>query len=149
MNFANTVAIIISGPFFLAVADGRVGTDDVVVSLPFIGVDLGSGQGEGVDVAFQGFTVRVVDDPQASLTRFSAHRPDDRRTVIGIGSVADLFIGSAARGISWIAVIVTFFPPHSETFHPFQSGYHLKEFEVDAVPHWLGFLGGLGARFGG
>ena len=42
MNFTNAIAIIIPGPFFSAVADGGVGSDDVVVSLPFIGVDLGS-----------------------------------------------------------------------------------------------------------
>ena len=42
VNFTDAVAIIIPGPFFSAVADGSVGSDNVVVSLPFIGVDLGS-----------------------------------------------------------------------------------------------------------
>jgi hypothetical protein len=42
MNFANAIAIIISGPFFVSVTDRGVGPDDMVVSLPFIGVDLGS-----------------------------------------------------------------------------------------------------------
>lgn len=42
MNFTDAVAIIISGPFFVGVTDGGVGSDDMVVSLPFIGVDLRS-----------------------------------------------------------------------------------------------------------
>jgi tRNA (cytidine(34)-2'-O)-methyltransferase len=63
--------------------DGNVGTDDMVVGLPFISVDLGSGKSVGVDVVFQGFAIRVMDDSEASLTRFPAHHPDHRRTVIG------------------------------------------------------------------
>ena len=149
MNFTNAIAIIISGPFFSAVADGGVGPDDVVVSLPFIGVDLGADQGEGVDVLFQSLAVGVMDDPQANLACFPTHRSDHGRPVIGIAPVANLFISPATGGISRIRMIVTFFPLRSETFHPFQSGCHLKAFEVDAVPHGLEFLGGLGARFGG
>jgi hypothetical protein len=34
MNFANAIAIIISGPFFSAVADRGVGPDDIVTSFP-------------------------------------------------------------------------------------------------------------------
>jgi hypothetical protein len=49
MNFANAVAIIITGPFFIGVTDGRVRPNDMIVSRPFIGEDLGSGQSEGVD----------------------------------------------------------------------------------------------------
>ena len=98
---------------------------------------------------FQSLAVGVMDDPQANLAGFPTYRPDHGRTVIGIGAVSDLFIGPATGWISRVAVIVTFFPPHSETFHPFQSGCHLKEFEVDDVPHWLEFPGGLAALFGG
>jgi hypothetical protein len=41
MNLADTVAIIITGPFFLAVADSSMGPDDMIVALPFIGVERG------------------------------------------------------------------------------------------------------------
>ncbi len=42
MNFANTIAIVISGPFFVGVTNGGVGTDNMIVALPFISVDLSS-----------------------------------------------------------------------------------------------------------
>lgn len=135
MNFADAIAIIIPGPFLIGVTDGGVGPDNMVVSLPFIGVDLGSGQGEGVDVVFQSFAIRVMDDPQPDLARFPAHRPDHGRTVIVIGPVSDLFIGPAARRVSRVRVIVTFFPPHSETFHLFQFGDQAALFAVDGVRH--------------
>lgn len=148
MNFANTVAIIIAGPFLVGVTDGAVGPDNMVVALPFISIDLSSDQGEGVDVVFQGFTVGVMDNSQANLARFSAYCPDNRGAVVIIGAVTNLFIGSAARWISRVRMILTFFPPRSETFHPFQFGYHLKGAAVGVVGHWLEFRGAHPARFG-
>ena len=90
-----------------------------------------------------------MDHPQANLACFSADCPDHGGPIIVISPVTDLFISPATGGISRIRMIVTFFPRRSETFHPFQSGCHLKEFEVDVVGHSLGFLGGLGALFDG
>jgi hypothetical protein len=66
---------------------------------------------------FQGFAIGVMDHPQANLACFPAYGSDHRRTIIVIGAVSDLFISPAARWISRVALIVTFFPPPSETFH--------------------------------
>jgi hypothetical protein len=50
MDFADAITIVVAGPFLLTVADRRMRPNDMVVALPFIGIDRDPGLGEGVDM---------------------------------------------------------------------------------------------------
>src|SRR6266540_3135194 len=52
-----------------------------------------------------------------------------------------LFVGSPARRIARIKVFLTFFPPHSETFRPFQCGGREEVWSVEPVLPSTGFHG--------
>lgn len=147
MNFADAIAIVVTSPFLVAVADGGMGANDVIVARPFIRIDSGSNLGEGVDVIFQSLLVGVMDQPETDLPTLAANCAHNWGAIIVVSAVSRLFIGPPPWGIVWIAVIVTFFPPHSETFRLFQSGYPLRGFGVGDVQHWFEFRGGPHAPF--
>lgn len=46
MDLTNTVPVIVLSPLAFAMTDGCVATNDMVVTFPFVGVDLGSRKGE-------------------------------------------------------------------------------------------------------
>lgn len=149
VNLADTIAIVIPSPFLVRVTDGDMGSNDMVVALPFIGIDRDPNLGEGVNLFFQGFLVGMINHPQPDLAALATNRAHNRRAVISIGAVSTLFVGAGTRRVVWVAVIVTFFPPRSETSHRFQSDYHLRRFGVVDVGHWLVFPGGFHAPFVG
>ena len=105
MNLSDTIAIIIPSPLFLAVADRGVGTDEVIVALPFIGVDRDPTLSEGVNVSFEGCLVGMMHHSQPDLPTITTYGPHDRGAVIIVGAVPPLFIGSTARWI--IRIILT------------------------------------------
>jgi len=148
MNLSNTIAVIIAGPLFLAMADRGVGTNDMIIALPFIGVDRNPTLSERVNVIFEGDLVGMMDHSQPHLPAITAYGPHDRRAVIVVRAMPSLFIGSTAGWIFWITVIVTFFPPRSETSRLFQSVHLAKGFGAGPVGHWLEFLAVLRALFG-
>ena len=148
MNLSDTIAVVITGPFFLAVADRGVGADDVIVALPFIGVDRDPNLGEGVNLFFESFPVGMMCHAQAHLPTITTYGPNDRGTVIIVSAMPPSFIGPTAGWIIRITVIVTFFPPRSETSRQFQSVHLSRGFEAGRVGHWLEFLGVLGGLFG-
>ena len=117
----------------------------MVIALPFIGIDGDPGLGEGVDMSFQGLLIGVMDQPQPDLTALAANRAHDWRTIIVISAVTALFIGPSAGRIIRVRVIITFFPPHSETFRRFQLVHRLRGLGVGDVGRWLEFLGELHA----
>jgi hypothetical protein len=137
VNLADAIPIVIAGPLFSPVANCGMRTNDVIVALPFIGIDDSSSLGEGVNVFFQSFSVGMMDYSQPHLPAITAYSPNDRGAVIIVSAVSTLFIGPTARWIFWIRVIVTFFPPRSETSRPFQSVHHLRGSGVGGVEHWL------------
>ena len=132
---ANAIPVIITSPFMFAVADSGMRANDVVVAQPFVGIDLIASQGAGMDVMFEGFLVGVMNHPQANLTTLTANRPHNWRTIIVIGAMAALFVGPTTRGIIRVGMILTFFPPHSETFRRFQSVHRTMALVVDGVLH--------------
>ena len=121
----------------------------MIVTLPFIGINRDPDLGEGVNLFFEGFLVGMINHPQPDLATLATNRAHNRWAVIIIGAVSTLFVGPGTRRVVWIAVIVTFFPPRSETSRRFQSDYRLRRFGVVDVGHWLVFLGGLDAPFAG
>jgi len=137
VDLAKAIPVIITSPFMFTVADSCMRANDVVIAQPFVGIDLNAGQGAGMDMMFEGFLVGVVNHPQANLTTLTTNRPHNRRTIIVIGAMAALFVGPTARGIIKIGMILTFFPPHSETFRRFQSVHRVMALAVDGVGHWL------------
>ena len=61
MNFADAVAIIVTCPLSAGMTDRVVRTVQVVVALPFIGIDLGVLLGEVFDMSLQGCRIGVFD----------------------------------------------------------------------------------------
>ncbi len=148
MYLSDTITVIIAGPLFLAMADRCVGTNDMIVALPFIGVDRNPTLSEGVNVFFEGFLVGMMHHAQPHLPAITAYGPHDRGAVIIVSAMPPLFIGPTAWGIFRITVIVTFFPPRSETSRQFQSVHLSRGLGADRLGHWLEFPGGLGELFG-
>jgi hypothetical protein len=89
-----------------------------------------------------------MDQPEPDLPTLAANCAHNRGAIIVVSAVSPLFIGSPPWGIVWVAVIVTFFPPNSETSRLFQSGYPVRVFGVGDVQHWFEFRGGPQALFG-
>ena len=137
MNLSDTIAIVITGPLFFAVANRSMRADDMIVTLPFIGVNHNPNLSEGVNVFFQGFLVGMMHYSQPYLSTVTAYGANDRGPVIIVGAMPPLFIGPTAGRVIRITVIVTFFPPRSETSRQFQSVRLLSGFEVDPVGHWF------------
>jgi len=149
MDLPDAVTVVIAGPLLVTVADGGMGANDMIVALPFIRMDGRPSLGEAVDVFFQGLLVGVMNQPQPHLPTFAANRAHNRGSVIIVSAMTALFIGPWTGRVVRTAVIVTFFPPHSETSRQFQSGYRLRGFEVAGVGHWFASLGAPHARFVG
>ena len=82
----------------------------MVIAQPFVGIDLNTDQGEGMDVMFESFLVSVVNHPQTNLTTLTPYRSHNWRTIIVISAMAALFVSPAAWRIIGIGVIFTFFP---------------------------------------
>ena len=123
MNFAKAVAIRVPRPFMLAVTNGIVHTLELIVTLIFVSIHDCLGLGELMNLSAQSEAFGVFHHPQAHLTRFPSDGANDGRTVVGISAPSPLFVGPTARWVSRVKVLVTFFPPHSETFRRFLSRY--------------------------
>jgi hypothetical protein len=139
MNFPNAIAIIVARPFSLGMTYSVVDTNDMVVTLAFIRVTHRGGQGETMNVRFQNFASCVRDDPQADLVTFTPNGAHNWRAIIGKCAMSALFIRPAARRIRWIGMKFPFFPPHSETFRPFQNVHPLMAFRAGLSRHSPGF----------
>ena len=61
MDFAQSIAIIITRSFFEGMTHGVVWTVQVVVTLPFIGIDLGAVLSEVCQMGRKGLAVGVFD----------------------------------------------------------------------------------------
>jgi hypothetical protein len=63
MDLADAVTVVVAGPLLVAVADGGMGSNDMIVTLPFIRMDGSTRLGKGVDVFFQRLLVGVMNQP--------------------------------------------------------------------------------------
>jgi hypothetical protein len=61
VNLPDAITIVVAGPLLVAVADGGVGSNDMIVALPFIRMDGRLNLSEGVDVFFQSLLVGVMN----------------------------------------------------------------------------------------
>ncbi len=146
MHFADAVAIIVTSPFLDRMADGGMRSLELVITVIFIGVDLSGGLGELMRMSTQDGSRGSADDAQSHLSALSSNRPDDRGTVVGVGSPPTPFVRPASWRIRWVAVFIAFFPPHSETSHRFWSLDRVRALLVAAPERWLARLCGSYAR---
>ena len=65
-----------------------MGTQDVIVTLPFLGVNLGLAVSEAMDMLSWRLFIRVMNDTQANLPRVAPDRAHHGWPVIIIGAVA-------------------------------------------------------------
>src|SRR3989304_3692477 len=98
-------------------------------------------------VFLQGLAVGMLGHAQTYLAALSSNCADNRRTIILIGAVPFLFIGTWSRGIGRIAVFFAFFPPHSETSHLFQSPHRVVGYSVGGESHSRGAVDGGDGRY--
>lgn len=140
VHLANPVTIIIPCPFFLAVTDRCVRSDDMVVTLPFVCVYLCTNQGESMHVLNQGFFVGVMNHTQTHLATLTSDCADNRWTVVVVCAVATLFVCPPSRRVFRVRMKLPFFPPRSETSRPFQSLGLAKVLAVEAVLRLLVYL---------
>jgi len=110
MHLTDAIAVIIARPFLLAVTDRRVRANDVMVALPFVGVYLSIGPGEGMDMVNQRLFVSVVNHSQACLSALTSHSADNGRPIIVIGAVSPQFVDPPAGRIIWVRMKITFSP---------------------------------------
>ena len=85
MHFADAVPIIVTSPFLDGMTDGGMGSLELVIAVRFIGVDLSIRLGELMHMPTESGPCRIVDNAQPYLSALSPNRPDDGRTVVGIG----------------------------------------------------------------
>jgi hypothetical protein len=61
MNFSNSIAIIVTSPFMICMANGSVVSNDVIVGLPLIGIASGFFSRKPMDMRLERFSICVVD----------------------------------------------------------------------------------------
>ena len=61
MNFSNTIAIIIASPLMLGMTNGLMLSNNMVISLPLVGIANGFHQRELMNMGFQGFTICMMN----------------------------------------------------------------------------------------
>jgi len=62
VDFADSITIIITGPFSPVMTHRGMGPNDVIVAAPFIGKDLGLRLSESVDMLKQRWLIGMVND---------------------------------------------------------------------------------------
>jgi len=99
VDFANAIAILIARPFMRAMIYRDMRSCHLIVPLPFICVRHSVQLGELPHMLRQRFPIGTLDHPQSDLPTLAADRADDRRTVLGIGAMPFLFVGTLPWGI--------------------------------------------------
>jgi hypothetical protein len=99
MHFANSIAIIVTRIFMNPMFNGGMRTNDVIVTVGFIGVDNGFGVSELMDMIFQGFARRVWHNAQTHLSTFAPNGSNNRGTIIRIRAAPALVVSATARRI--------------------------------------------------
>src|SRR5512133_674611 len=102
MHFTEAVTIIVTSPFLDGMTDSGMGSLELVITVVFIGVDLSGGLGELMNMPTKGGARRIADDAQPHLSALSPNRPDNRGTIIGIGSPSTPFIRPPSWWVRWI-----------------------------------------------
>ena len=134
MHFSDAIAVIVTCPFSCRMAHNVVLPFHSTVPAPFVGAQLGRRAGELVHMTEQGCRIGGVSHSQSYLPTFSTYRANDGRPVGLISAMSSPFVSSPPGWVPPVEMLLTFFPPHSETSRPFQ--YARRQ-----VLCWVGDLG--------
>ena len=86
VNFAHPITILVTRILMLAVTDGGMDPQDLLITQILIGVTLGIGLSKLMHMSKQGLLCRIECYPQAYFATCATHRPDNRWAIIGIGA---------------------------------------------------------------
>jgi len=146
VNFANTVAIIITCPFMFGMANSFVFSNNMVVSLPLIRIADGLSLSKLMNMRFQGTTISMMNHAQAHLPTLPSYCSNNRRPIIIIDSVSTLLVSAYSRRVFWIR-IAPLHPPHSETDEMFQNAGQGALSSVVRFLRWLTTCGAWSTLF--
>ena len=146
VHFSHAISIVIACPFMLTVTDRAVFPLNRVVACPFIGVTLGRLLRRALHVLSESLAVRVLAHPPAPRPTLSADGADHRWPIIFIAPMSTPLVRSAPRRIQRSHVLVTFFPPRSETSRRFASHGLAVRSDSTSPKRSVGFAGASGAR---
>lgn len=145
---SHSIPIIISGPLPLAVTHRAVIAVYSVIAFPFICITGCLLPCVPVHVLSQSLAVCVLAHSQTTKSAFSPYSSYYRGTIILIGAVPSLFVGTSARWIAWIGMKIAFFPPRSETSHQFRYPGRARHSGLKSHKHSVGFFCANDAHIG-
>src|SRR5262249_46538128 len=111
---------------------------DVVVARPCIGVTRGVSLGVPMHGLRPRLAIGMGAHAQATLATVATHRPDNGRPIGVVRPVPALLVGAAARWIKRIGMFLPFFPPRSETSHPFPCRDPARSWRSTSYSRWRG-----------
>lgn len=127
VNFSNSIAIVITRPFFLAMIDCGMRATQVVIAAPLVAVASCSRRSVLLNVAMKCPFVGSRADSQATLPAAPPNGPHNRWAVILVCAMTAPFVGTSAWRIIFVLMTFSFFPPRSETSRLFQSAGLAKQ----------------------
>jgi len=134
MHLSDAIAVVVTCPFSCRMAHDVVLPFHSTVPTPFISAQVGQRAGELVHMTEQRCRIGGVRHSQSHLPTFSTYRADDRRSVTLVSAMTSPFVSSPPGWIPPVEMLLTFFPPHSETSH--RSQYARRQ-----AVRWVGGLG--------
>ena len=129
--------------------DRGMGTEQVIITAPFIGVNSGSGYRELMYMSRKRLAVGMMHDTQTDISAVSSNGAHNQGAVIVIGAMSLLLVGSLPGRIVRMGMGGTFFPPRSETSRRFRSQHLPKPLLVESHGHGLESLDGGKERLAG
>src|SRR5438093_1865637 len=146
MHLSDAVTIIISRPFLDGVLHGGAVSPDsgvhtvdayAIVPRPFVGVHLAPFLGEISYLVAARPPGGVTAHSEAHLPTLPTYSTQDGRTIILKRAMTSAFVAPPPGRVPPVGVRLTFFPPHSETSHPFQSVRQGVLRRAAKLVHWL------------
>src|SRR3712207_1606482 len=134
MHFPDAIPVVVTRPFLVAMRDREMSALNLVVALVFIRVHMCPCPGELMHMRPQRGALCISDDSQPNLPRFATYSTQNRRSVIRVGAAPASFVRPPTRCVRRVKMFLTFFPPHSETFHHFRWHDQARACLVASLP---------------
>ncbi len=117
VDLTDAIAIIGACPRARRVGDSRMRADNMVVARVLICVTWCSGVRKAMHVGAERRHRGIIRHAQAHPAGRPSDSADHGRTIIGVRAASSAFVCPPTRWIKRVEMFITFFPPHSETFH--------------------------------
>ena len=139
MHLSHPISIVVSRPFLSRVAYNKMLSRplDAIIARPFVSTYYRLRCGVERDMPDQHCRRSSMSYSQTYLLALSAYRTDNRRSVILVVAVPSSLVGSPTRRVPPVEMLLTFFPPHSETSRLSQYAHHREECWAAKLGHWL------------